>query len=147
MQCLASRTTDHGVPGSRPSRAVVRCGLVQVTFTPYLVLVKPVRLTLADCDAAGDYVVPNVLSPRDIVSRRNGLIFHTENFDMSEAKHATGFKSGEYVERKTDSCLPIWCDTSRTHPRTKVILDLHLTYSKTWEYRVGNKTMRMVISP
>ena len=28
-----------------------------------------VQLTWADCDEAGDYVVPNVLSPRDLVSR------------------------------------------------------------------------------
>ena len=28
-----------------------------------------VRLTWTDCDVAGDYVVPNVLSPRDLVSR------------------------------------------------------------------------------
>ena len=28
-----------------------------------------VRLTWTDCDEAGDYVVPNVLSPRDLVSR------------------------------------------------------------------------------
>ena len=28
-----------------------------------------VRLTLTDCDEAGAYVVPNVLSPRDLVSR------------------------------------------------------------------------------
>ena len=28
-----------------------------------------VRLTWKDCDEAGDYVVPNVLSPRDLVSR------------------------------------------------------------------------------
>ena len=27
------------------------------------------RLTWTDCDEAGDYVVPNVLSPRDLVSR------------------------------------------------------------------------------
>ena len=27
-----------------------------------------VRLTLTDCDEAGDYVVPNVLSPSDLVS-------------------------------------------------------------------------------
>ena len=27
------------------------------------------RPTLTDCDEAGDYVVPNVLSPRDQVSR------------------------------------------------------------------------------
>ena len=40
-QWLASRTTDHGVPGSRPCRVAVRCDLEQVTFTPCLVLVKP----------------------------------------------------------------------------------------------------------
>ena len=57
-----------GVPGSRPGWVVVRCGLVQVTFTPCLVLVKPVRLTWTDCDAARDYVVSYVLSPRDLVS-------------------------------------------------------------------------------
>ena len=27
------------------------------------------RPTLTDCDKAGDYVVPNVLSPRDLVFR------------------------------------------------------------------------------
>ena len=57
-----------GVPGSRPGRVVIRCGLVQVTFTPCLVLVKPVRLTWTDCAAARDYVVPYVLSPRNLVS-------------------------------------------------------------------------------
>ena len=28
------------------------------------------RPTWTDCDEAGDYVVPNVLSPRDLVFRR-----------------------------------------------------------------------------
>ena len=28
-----------------------------------------VRLTWTDCDEAGDYLVPNVLSPRDLVFR------------------------------------------------------------------------------
>ena len=34
---------DYGpmVPGSRPDRVAVRCGLEEVTFTPCLVLVKP----------------------------------------------------------------------------------------------------------
>ena len=41
VQWLASRTTDKGVPGSRPGCVAVRCGLEQVTFTPCLVLVKP----------------------------------------------------------------------------------------------------------
>ena len=32
-----------------------------------------VRLTWTDCDEAGDYVVPNVLSPRDLVFRPNNM--------------------------------------------------------------------------
>ena len=31
------------------------------------------RPTWTDCDEAGDYVVPNVLSPRDLVSRPDNL--------------------------------------------------------------------------
>ena len=40
-----------------------------------------VRLTLTDCDEAGDYVVPNVLSPRDLVSRPYNMdktVLHTQ---------------------------------------------------------------------
>ena len=31
------------------------------------------RLTWTDCDEAGDYGVPNVLSPRDLVSRPDNI--------------------------------------------------------------------------
>ena len=31
------------------------------------------RLTWTDCDEAGDYVVPNVLSPRDLVLRPDNM--------------------------------------------------------------------------
>ena len=31
------------------------------------------RLTWTDCDEAGDYVVPNVLSTRDLVSRPDNM--------------------------------------------------------------------------
>ena len=31
------------------------------------------RLTRTNCDAAGDYVVPDVLSPRDLVSRPDNM--------------------------------------------------------------------------
>ena len=82
-QCLASCATDHGVTGSRPGRVVVRCDLLQVTFTPYLVLVKSVRLTLTDFDAAGDNVVPNALSQRDIVSIPDSIdetVLHTRAY-------------------------------------------------------------------
>ena len=39
-----------------------------------------VRLTGADCDEAGDYVVPNVLSPRDLVPGLDNMdetVLHT----------------------------------------------------------------------
>ena len=32
-----------------------------------------IRLTWTDCDEAGDYVVPNVLSPRDLVARPDNM--------------------------------------------------------------------------
>ena len=63
----------------------LRCGLIQVGFTPCLLLDKPqevgdVRLTWTDCDEAGDYVVSNVLSARDLASRLDNInttILHT----------------------------------------------------------------------
>ena len=74
-QWLSSRTTDPLVPGSRPDQVGVRCGLDQVTFTPCLVLFQAVdvRLSWTDCDKAGDFVVPNVLSPKDLVSRPDNM--------------------------------------------------------------------------
>ena len=59
---LAQWLADQGVPGSRPGRVV------------------GVRLTWTDCDEAGEYVVPNVLSPRDLVSRPDNMdetVLHT----------------------------------------------------------------------
>ena len=45
-----------------------------------------VQLTWTDCDEAGDYVVPNVLSPRDLVSRPDNmdetvLLLHKLNWE------------------------------------------------------------------
>ena len=40
-----------------------------------------VQLTWTDCDKAGDYVVRNVLSPRDLVSRPDNMdetVLHTQ---------------------------------------------------------------------
>ena len=40
-----------------------------------------VPLTRTDCDEAGDYVVPNALSPRDLVSRSDNMdetLLHTK---------------------------------------------------------------------
>ena len=39
-----------------------------------------VRLTVTNCDKAGDYVMPNVLIPRDLVSRPDNMdetVLHT----------------------------------------------------------------------
>ena len=39
------------------------------------------RPAWTDCDEAGDYVVPNVLSPRDLVYRHDNMTKHTyQNF-------------------------------------------------------------------
>ena len=43
------------------------------------------RPSCTDCDEAGDYVVPNVLSPRDLVFRPDNMdetVPHTYNFVM-----------------------------------------------------------------
>ena len=42
-------------------------------------------LTRTDCDEAGDYVVPNVLSPRDLVFRPDiGHKMYHDHFILSE---------------------------------------------------------------
>ena len=43
------------------------------------------RPTWTDCDEAGDYVVPNVFSPRDLVSRPDIMdetVTHTHNSSL-----------------------------------------------------------------
>ena len=43
------------------------------------------RPTWPDCDKAGDYVVPNVFSPRDLVSRPDNMdktVPHTHDVDF-----------------------------------------------------------------
>ena len=45
------------------------------------------RPTWTDCDEAGDYFVPNVLRPRDIVSRPDNMdetAPHTEDWNKRE---------------------------------------------------------------
>ena len=46
------------------------------------------RPTCTDCDEAGDYVVPNVLSPRDLVFRPDNMdetVPHTQKMLKIEA--------------------------------------------------------------
>ena len=60
---LALQNMDHWVPGSRPGRVAVCCGLEQVTFTPCLLQeALDIQLTWTDYDKAGDYFVPCVKS-------------------------------------------------------------------------------------
>ena len=44
------------------------------------------RLTWTDCDEAGDYVVPNVLSPRDLVSRPDNMDETVPHTDLDQQK-------------------------------------------------------------
>ena len=75
------RAYNFGSRGSwfKPRPGAVRCGIEQVTFTPCLVPVKPRkrwtddRYAGTDCDVAGDYVVPNLFSLRDLVSRPDNM--------------------------------------------------------------------------
>ena len=48
--------------------------------------------TWTDCDEAGDYVVPNVLSPRDVVFRSDNMdetVPHTTKFMASWRVHGS----------------------------------------------------------
>ena len=53
-----------------------------------------VRLTWTDCDEAGDYVVPNVLSPRDLVSRPDNMdetVLHMKFLDTLSQMYKRSF--------------------------------------------------------
>ena len=54
------------------------------------------RPTWTDCDEAGDYVVPNVLSPRD-------LVFRPDNMDETVPHtHRTSKKSHKNISIATE---------------------------------------------
>ena len=92
-QWLGCRISDHGVPGSNPGRCTFRCGLEQVTFTllstGWTQEAVDGRPTWTDCDEAGDYIVPNVLSPRDLVFRPDNMdetVPHTHVLSKNKKK-------------------------------------------------------------
>ena len=60
------------------------------------------RPTLTVCDEAGDYVVPNVLSPRDLVFRPDNM-----NETVPHTHKVTVFSSGSFCQiyRVTDEAL------------------------------------------
>ena len=62
------------------------------------------RPTWTDCDEAGGYVVPNVLSPRD-------LVFRPDNMDETVPHHTiTSNTNREYYSHFEEGFLrkPIW---------------------------------------
>ena len=69
------RASDFGPRGPwfEPRPGAVCCSFEQVTFNPCLVQAVDGQPTRTDCDEAGDYVVPNVLSPMDLVSRPDNM--------------------------------------------------------------------------
>ena len=57
------------------------------------------RPTWTDCDEAGDYVVPNVLSPRD-------LVFRPDNMDETVPHTRLTDQGSPYVRQHTVSLEP-----------------------------------------
>ena len=95
--CAVFRASDFGRRGPclNPGRCTFRCGLERVTFTllstGWTQEAVDGRPTWTDCDEAGDYVMPNVLSPRDLVFRPDNMdetLLHT--FDVF-SNFATGY--------------------------------------------------------
>ena len=70
--------------------------------------------TWTDCDEAGDYVVPNVLSPRDLVFRPNNMdetVPHTERIIASIINYSILLKSVILID-KIDVFI-IWIKCSK----------------------------------
>ena len=70
-----------------------------------------VRLTWTDCDEAGDYVVPYVLSPRDLVSR-------TDNMDESVLHTLRPNQIGSGLELRLDHPTLLFESTQRAMSRS-----------------------------
>ena len=80
------------------------------------------RPTWTDCDEAGDYVVPNVLSPRDLVFRPDNMdetVTHTEKSLYIEW---TRFRNEVFYLIVDLATFRIW---TKHHSGNLVILLLH----------------------
>ena len=79
------------------------------------------RPTWTDCDEAGDYVVPNVLSPRDLVFRPDNMtkLYNTHNID------------NPYFEGMVNQIYPpeLQLNKANTSDTEAPFLDLHLSIS------------------
>ena len=65
------------------------------------------RPTWTDCDEAGDYVVPNVLSPRDLVFRPDNM---DETVPHTLLMYVLQFKDGSYIFYSVTPILVGRCD-------------------------------------
>ena len=102
-QWQGRRISDQGRPGSNPGRCTFRCGIEQVTFTLLSTgLTREAvdgRPAWTDFDEAGDYVVPNVLSPRDLVFRPDNMDETVPHKYRSVAWYASAIGSPEIDPR------------------------------------------------
>ena len=104
-QWIGHRISDTGVPGSIPRWRTFRCGLEQVTFTLCLVLVKPRKRWMDDrLGQTVTRLVPNVLSPRDLVSRPDIMdetVPHTPStwFPGTRLMSLSGVKTYSKIDR------------------------------------------------
>ena len=61
------------------------------------------RPTWTDCDEAGDYVVPNVLSPRDLVFRPDNMdetVPHTHQWHNTLNHNVENLQDDMWVDRR-----------------------------------------------
>ena len=74
------------------------------------------RPTWTDCDEAGDYVVPNVLSPRDLVSRPDVMDETVPRIRRTNKRNKTVSASNKFSDqhasahshhRHIASCSPV----------------------------------------
>ena len=74
------------------------------------------RPTWTDCDEAGDYVVPNVLSPRD-------LVFRPDNMDetVPHTVANTGYIGPRFSNKPIKHCIIYGVDRYGVEPRSKSI--------------------------
>ena len=90
-----------------------------------------VRLTWTDCDEAGDYVEPNVLNQKDLVSRPDNMdetVLHTyeprrekTGFCIFENKDADQLRGNREADQRlcfryTDSTIPLLSKSKISSP-------------------------------
>ena len=103
------------------------------------------RLTWTDCDEAGDYFVPNVLSPRDLVFRPDNTdetVPHTSDQVTMNMMILTQYSFVCYAPMHSLADLSyIKLDSLYTF-MLKYLLTYSLTYLQEIDVRLSNKPIR-----